>query len=131
MMGSWYRSWAAVAEKAKANPHIVAVNLLKNYGQHTAVFCGIKVSTGDYLITMDDDLQNPPEEIVHLVSKAAEGHDMVFGEFRRKQHASYRRWGSKLIEVINRRVFLQPDDLIVSNFRLMNRGERPNQQLPH
>lgn len=115
------QSWNIVCEKALANPQLVAVNFLKNYGQHTAVFCGLQQSTGDYIITMDDDLQNPPEEIIHLIEKASEGHDLVFGRFRAKQHAGYRRLGSLLIGAINKRLFHKPDDLVLTNFRIIRR----------
>ncbi len=70
---------------------------------------------------MDDDLQNPPEEIAKLIAKAKEGYDLVLGEFEQKQHASYRRIGSKIIRLLNRRIFGQEKDLVLSNFRLIRR----------
>jgi hypothetical protein len=70
---------------------------------------------------MDDDLQNPPEEIIHLIDQTSQGHDLVFGCFRTKQHAWYRRWGSLLIGVINKWLFRKPDDLILTNFRMIRR----------
>jgi glycosyltransferase involved in cell wall biosynthesis len=119
--GSPDNSWDILREKAQQNPCVIAINLLTNYGQHTAVFCGLKHSTGDYAITIDDDLQNPPEEIVHMVNTVLEGYDIVYGRFKRKEHANYRRAGSKLISLINRRIFKQPEDLIVTNFRIIRR----------
>ena len=119
--GSRDQSWDLLREKALANPHITAINLLRNYGQHTALFCGFRESTGDYVITVDDDLQNPPEEIIHLVNKAGEGHDVVFGRFREKKHDWYRRLGSLLIRAINRRIFHQSKDLVLTNFRIIRR----------
>jgi glycosyltransferase involved in cell wall biosynthesis len=119
--GSRDRSWDVLREKALANPHIVAINLLRNYGQHTALFCGFQESTGDYVITIDDDLQNPPEEIIHLINKAHEGHDVVFGRYRKKRHGLYRRLGSLLIHAINRRIFHQPKGLVLTNFRIIRR----------
>lgn len=119
--GSRDRSWDVLREKAKANSRIVAINLLHNYGQHTAVYCGLEKSRGDYVITLDDDLQNPPEEIVHLVEKANEGHDVVYGRYHQKKHALYRRLGSRLISAVNRRIFGRPADLILTNFRLLRR----------
>jgi polyisoprenyl-phosphate glycosyltransferase len=119
--GSGDNSWDILAEKARGDRNIVAINLLKNYGQHTAVFCGLKHATGDFVITIDDDLQNPPEEIIRLVAKALEGYDVVFGRFRQKKHAYYRRLGSRLISSVNRRVFGKPKDLEVTNFRIMSR----------
>ncbi|MFB0536471.1 MAG: glycosyltransferase family 2 protein [Anaerolineae bacterium] len=119
--GSRDQSWDVLREKALANPHIVAINLLRNYGQHTALLCGFQESTGDYVITMDDDLQNPPEEIVHLINKAGEGHDVVFGRFRKKKHPWYRRLGSLLIRATNRQIFHQPKGLVLTNFRIIRR----------
>jgi glycosyltransferase involved in cell wall biosynthesis len=119
--GSRDRSWSVLQEKAGSNPNIIAINLLRNYGQHVANLCGLRHTSGDYVITMDDDLQNPPEEILHLIAKAEEGHDVVFGEFRVKRHGLSRRLGSRLISMVNRRVFGQPKTLSVSNFRILRK----------
>lgn len=119
--GSRDGSWQVIAAKARGNDRIVALNLLRNYGQHHANLAGLRETTGDYVITMDDDGQNPPEEVLVLIDAAMRGHDVVFGKFERKQHAGYRQLGSKVISMINRRVFAQPPDLTVSNFRILRR----------
>ena len=119
--GSRDDSWNVISERARKGPHIIAVNLLKNYGQHKANLAGLRESSGDYIITMDDDLQNPPDQALVLIDEAMNGWDVVFGKFERKQAAGYRRIGSKLISLINRRVFAQPPGLAVSNFRILRR----------
>jgi glycosyltransferase involved in cell wall biosynthesis len=120
--GSPDRSWSVISEIARTTPHVVALNLLKNYGQHHANLAGFMESTGDYVITMDDDLQNPPDQALLLIDAALAGrHDVVFGEFDRKKATGFRRLGSKMVSSINRRVFGQPDDLAVSNFRVLRR----------
>jgi len=119
--GSADRSWDVAAEKARGNPNIIAINLLRNYGQHTAVFCGLKHASGDFIITIDDDLQNPPEEIAAMVAKVLEGYDVVYGRFRQKRHVLYRRVGSGIISWLNQRIFDKPQDLEVTNFRIMSR----------
>jgi glycosyltransferase involved in cell wall biosynthesis len=119
--GSSDRSWDVIAEKARTTPNVIALDLLKNYGQHHANLAGLRAASGDYVITMDDDLQNPPDQALLLIEEAMTGKDVVFGEFERKQAAGYRRLGSKLIAAINRRVFGQPADLVVSNFRILRR----------
>ena len=120
--GSRDGSWEVIAEAARANPHVVALNLLQNYGQHHANVAGFREATGDFVITLDDDLQNPPEEALVLIDEAMYGWDVVFGRFDRKQAAGYRRVGSHLISMINRRVFGQPPGLTVSNFRILRRS---------
>ncbi len=119
--GSSDGSWDIIAEKARTYPHVVALNLLRNYGQHSANLAGLRESTGDYVITMDDDLQNPPDQARVLIDEAMKGRDVVFGRFETKQAAAHRRLGSKVIGMINRRIFGQPPSLVVSNFRIMRR----------
>lgn len=119
--GSRDGSWDVISGRAAASPHIVALNLLRNYGQHNANLAGLREATGDYVITMDDDLQNPPDQALVLIDEAMTGRDLVFGKFDRKQAMGYRRLGSKAIGMINRRVFGQPADLVVSNFRILRR----------
>ncbi len=119
--GSRDGSWEVIADLARRSPHLVALDLLRNYGQHHANLAGLREATGDYVITMDDDLQNPPDQLLLLIDKALEGHDVVFGRFERKQARGYRRLGSKVINVVNRRVFDQPRGLAVSNFRILHR----------
>ena len=119
--GSSDGSWEVVRNRAESHSRIIAIDLLRNYGQHNAVFCGLQHSTGDYMITLDDDLQNPPEEIIHLIKKIQLGYDVVFGRFRIKEHAGYRRAGSRAIALVNRQVFHYPKDLAITNFRIMRR----------
>ena len=119
--GSRDRSWEVVKDRALHNPNITALNLLHNYGQHNANLAGFREARGDYLITMDDDLQNPPDQIMVLIDEAMTGRDVVFGKFERKQAAAYRSLGSRVISLINRRIFGQPSDLTVSNFRILRR----------
>jgi glycosyltransferase involved in cell wall biosynthesis len=119
--GSKDGSWELISTRARHSPHVVALNLLRNYGQHHANLAGLREATGDYVITMDDDLQNPPDQALLLIEEAMNGRDVVFGRFEQKQAPGYRRLGSKLIGLLNRRVFGQPPTLTVSNFRILRR----------
>ena len=119
--GSSDTSWNVIEQKAREYSEVVAVNLLHNYGQHVANLCGFSLCTGDYVITMDDDLQNPPEEIRKLIDKAAEGYDLVIGRFKEKKHSLARRMGSHVVGLINRKVFNSPKGLVLSNFRLIRK----------
>lgn len=119
--GSPDNSWAVIADKARHYEHVTALNLLHNYGQHHANLAGFHEARGDYVITMDDDLQNPPDQALLLIDAAMTGKDVVFGEFERKQAAGYRRLGTKMVNALNQRVFGQPPDLVLSNFRILRR----------
>lgn len=120
--GSPDNSWKIIKRLAKNAPNIKAINLVKNYGQHNAVLCGFANAKGDYVITMDDDLQNPPSEIIHLINKTKEDdYDLVFGQFKEKKHASYRRLGSKLIGYLNYKIFNKPRDIVLTNFRIIRK----------
>lgn len=114
-------SWAIIRDRAENDDRIVAINLIKNYGQHTANIVGFRYVTGDCTITMDDDLQNPPEEIEKLALKHAEGYDLVVGTFDEKKSASYRKLGSNMMQLVNKKIFKGPRDFRYTNFRLMAR----------
>jgi len=120
--GSPDNSWEVIKSLAESYKEVKALNLLKNYGQHNAVLCGFEFSAGEYIITMDDDLQNPPSEIIHLINKIKDSkYDLVFGKFREKKHALYRKWGSKLIGYLNFKVFNKPKGITLTNFRIIKR----------
>jgi len=119
--GSTDSSWDVISELASKIPEVIAIDLLKNYGQHNANLCGFRESKGDYIITMDDDLQNPPMEILKLIEGAKLGFDLVIGKFQTKQHSLIRRVGSRFVGWLNRKIFEVNEDLTLSNFRLIRR----------
>ncbi|MGP1928329.1 MAG: undecaprenyl-phosphate 4-deoxy-4-formamido-L-arabinose transferase [Arsenophonus sp. NC-WZS1-MAG3] len=80
--------------------HIIVVILNRNYGQHSAIMAGFKQTTGDLVITLDADLQNPPEEIPHLVQVAEEGYDVVGTRRTNRQDSLFRKTASKIINVM-------------------------------
>ncbi|MGN6185442.1 MAG: glycosyltransferase family 2 protein [Thermoanaerobaculia bacterium] len=120
--GSTDQTWPVLEQIAATNNHVIAVRLLRNYGQHDAVHCGLSLSRGEYVVVLDDDLQNPPSEIIHLIKKAEDGYDVVFGKFRRKQHSLIRRLGSWGVNWINTAVFDKPATLVLTNFKLLRRS---------
>lgn len=119
--GSRDGSWSVISNLARELREVVAINLLKNYGQHHANLCGFREAKGEYIITMDDDLQNPPEEISKLVETAMNNYDLVIGRFESKKHSFVRRLGSGLVGRLNRKIFDVKDDLTLTNFRIIRR----------
>lgn len=84
---------------AREGSRVVAVILNRNYGQHAAIMAGFEESAGDLVITLDADLQNPPEEIPRLVEQARLGYDVVGTVRNNRQDSALRRWPSKLINL--------------------------------
>jgi glycosyltransferase involved in cell wall biosynthesis len=118
--GSTDNSWEVLREIAHASPYVTAIDLASNYGQHTATFCGLIRTKGDFVITQDDDLQQPPDEIARLIEKAEEGHDLVCGRFRQAR-VPVRRLGSWTIGLLDRWLFDKPKGFVFTSFRLIRR----------
>jgi undecaprenyl-phosphate 4-deoxy-4-formamido-L-arabinose transferase len=86
------------ASQREGSP-VVAVILNRNYGQHAAIMAGFEQCNGDLIITLDADLQNPPEEIPRLVKLAEQGYDVIGTVRNNRQDSTLRRWPSKLINL--------------------------------
>ena len=77
--GSYDNSVEILKEIIKINQKVKLITLSKNYGQHNALLCGLRSANYEIVITLDDDLQNPPEEIPKLIEKLSDGFDVVYG----------------------------------------------------
>jgi len=120
--GSSDGTWKVLQKLAMIDTRIIAINLLKNYGQHSALMCGLRHSSGRYVVTMDDDLQNPPEEIPRMLNYCVAGDfDLVIGEFKEPKKARFRMYGTNVVNRVVTRVFDKPPDLKLSTFRVIRR----------
>lgn len=79
-------SWKSLQEIYSINDNVKIIQLFRNVGQHNALMCGFNYSQGRYIITMDDDLQHPPEEVPKLISKINEGYLVVYGNYIKRKH---------------------------------------------
>ena len=77
--GSADGSWRRIEELARTHERVRGIDLMRNYGQHNALLAGIRAARGATVVTIDDDLQNPPEEIPRLLAELAKGADIVYG----------------------------------------------------
>jgi len=105
------------ALKAAHGHNLKIIRLLKNSGQHNALLCGLQLATGDVVITMDDDLQNPPEEIPKLLAAIAAGYDLAIAAYAQKQHSAARNAGGGLVDNVLRRIFKLPPNFQLTSFR--------------
>ena len=103
--GSHDRSAALLREQFQKRPDVTRVILFNgNYGQHMAIMAGFEHCRGERVVTLDADLQNPPEEIAKLLSKMDEGHDYVGGVRRERQDTAFRRGASRLMNALRERI---------------------------
>ncbi|MEO8367822.1 MAG: glycosyltransferase family 2 protein [Candidatus Solibacter sp.] len=110
-------SWNVVRELAARHPWIHGINLMRNYGQHNALLCGIRLARHPIIVTIDDDLQTPPEEIPHLLAKLAEGYDVVYGTPLKQTHGLLRDLASWFTKLTLQAAMGAPTARSVSAFR--------------
>jgi len=97
--GSPDNSWVVIERLAKQWPWVRGINLMRNYGQHNATLCGIRAARHEVILTMDDDLQNLPEEMPKLIAKLNEGFDVVYGVAHKRQQT----WFKNLVSMFLKR----------------------------
>lgn len=97
--GSRDCSWTVVQQLPRTYPFVRGFDLMRNFGQHNALLCGVRAARYDTIVTMDDDLQHPPDEMPKLLEKLAEGYDVVYGAPRDLPHGRLRNLASNLTKV--------------------------------
>lgn len=119
--GSEDGSWARLTALQTQHPsHVVAIQLMRNFGQHNAIMCGLRHAGGRFVVTMDDDLQNAPEDVPALLAALRDGGlDLVYGYAARKQHRRWRNAGTFVVRFVHRVVF--GTAVPTTSFRAMRR----------
>ena len=116
-------SWEVMQALREKDNRVKIVRLTRNFGQHNALMCGFSFASGNYVITIDDDLQNPPEEIPRLIEAIRRsGLDMVCGIPEKRKQSLVRNVGSFAYRRLVSIVFKQDPVLQMSNFRIIRRA---------
>lgn len=118
--GSHDNTWEVLENIFKGDSRVKVVRLSKNFGQHNATMAGFHHAQGEYVITMDDDLQHPPEEIPRLIAEIEKGYDIVYGLYKIKKHGIGRNLGSRIIRYYYRKVFKVSTS--TSSFRILRKS---------
>jgi len=92
-------SWECIQQLSERYPFVRGIHLMRNYGQHNALLCGIRAARNDVVVTIDDDLQNPPEEIPALLKLLDGNNDVVYGTPRAEQHGLWRDTASRITKI--------------------------------
>ena len=112
-------SWNTILKLAAEQPWVRGFRMKRNYGQHNAVLAGLRRARGEVVVTLDDDLQHPPEAIPVLLRKLAEGYDVVYGTPEQAQHCFWRDLASRVTKLALRNAMGTPIAKQVSAFRVV------------
>jgi glycosyltransferase involved in cell wall biosynthesis len=112
------RSWGVIESLADRFPWVVGIKLMRNYGQHNATLCGLRLARYEITVTMDDDLQHLPEELPALLAKLHEGFDVVYGAPRRLPQGMFRNTLTQAVKIVLARVMGVPSVRNISAFRV-------------
>ncbi len=113
-------AWAAIQSIADIDPNVMGIRLSRNFGQHAATLCGISRARGQAVVTLDDDLEHPPESIPAMVAACTEETPLVYGVFPERTHAWYRNISSELMRRTLKVSFPDLNDSYTS-FRCINK----------
>ena len=121
--GSADDSETVCAQLAEKFPQTVTfVHLSRNFGEHSAVLAGFTQARGRYVAVLDDDGQNPPEEVIRMLDELKrKNYDVVYGHYIEKKHSWFRNLGSRFNDRIATLMLHKPKDLYLSSFKVMNR----------
>lgn len=120
--GSTDGSWFKIKEFCASNPEAKYINLSRNFGHQVAITAGVDHAIGDYVVLMDADGQDPPEEMVKLIAKAKEGYDVVYAKrISREKESVFKKATAKYFYRLLNKITSIPIPLDVGDFRVINR----------
>ncbi|MDA3896542.1 MAG: glycosyltransferase [Desulfobacteraceae bacterium] len=119
--GSTDNSFGVIKNMAKNSQNIIALNLMRNFGQHNAVMAGLREASGRYVVCMDDDGQHDPAYIPLMIEKIKEGYDVVYTKYEHNVYSASKKLGSSFNNFISSWLLDKPSDLYLSSFKAMKK----------
>lgn len=110
-----------VLKKLAKNKKLKVIDLARNFGQHAATMAGFHYVSGDIVVCLDDDGQNPPSEMFKLIDKLEEGYDLVSARYTNKKHSWFRRFGSKVSMAMSSALVGKPKDIDLNSYCVLRR----------
>ncbi|MHC4754076.1 MAG: glycosyltransferase family 2 protein [Planctomycetota bacterium] len=116
-------TWEVLKSLRESNKKVRIIRLTRNFGQHNALMCGFSFAVGEFIVTIDDDLQNPPEEIPKLIDAIkASGHDVVYGAPEERKHSFSRNLFSSIFNGFISLIYGKSSNFKLSNFRIIKKS---------
>ena len=112
------KTFEAITRCTQKYSNVIGLNLAKNFGQHAAIMAGLHYVSGDYVVGMDDDLQNHPSQIIQFIEKANEGYDVVFGVFEQRKFSTMKNITGAISRSLLFKLVDRPKDIQMSSFWL-------------
>lgn len=109
-------TFEVISALALQRGHITAVDLARNFGQHAALMAGMRRSSGDIIVCLDDDGQTPACEVGRLLEKLEEGYDVVYASYDSKQHSGFRNFGSRVNALMTEIMLGKPKELSLTSY---------------
>ena len=106
---------------AENDPRVKAISMAKNSGQDAACLAGYRYSTGEYVVSLDDDGQHPVNELDRMINKLQEGYDVVIAHYPSKKHSVFRNWGSRVNDLMEVELLGKPKELYIGSFFIARR----------
>lgn len=109
-------TWTVIKKLVEDNANITGINFARNFGQHSALMAGLRESSGDYVVCLDDDGQTPANEVYKLLDALEEGADAVYARYEHKKHSLFRNFGTFMNEKMAQFLLGKPKNLFVSSY---------------
>ena len=103
-------------EIADNNPKVIVIDLMRNFGQHSAIMAGFNYVSGDIIVNLDDDGQTPPEEMFRLIDKIEEGYDFVSARYPKKKESLFRRFGAWTAKIMAEKLIGKPKNVQINSY---------------
>ena len=103
-------------EIADNNPKVIVIDLMRNFGQHSAIMAGFNYASGDIIVNLDDDGQTPPEEMFKLIDKIEEGYDFVSARYPKKKESLFRRFGAWTAKIMAEKLIGKPKNVQINSY---------------
>jgi glycosyltransferase involved in cell wall biosynthesis len=113
--------WQVIQDLATQYSFVKGISLRRNFGQHNATMAGLNFASGEFIVIMDDDLQHPPQAVIRMIAALREGYDVCYTSYLNRQHAAWKKMGSRFNDWVATHLLGKPKGLYLSSFKAIRK----------